>query len=167
MSGGRWRVFNYFRVCRDRGGCVKTTEWTVGVHGVEAIYIFSQYSSHSSAVSLVERNTPSLIPLFPKSLSISLFFLTVLLTLFARIPISCRLVEVNVPVAGFDGIGWTSREDSILNFCRFIYIIWLNWIILLYIYFFFLQSWPFSCPFWFFTIVIILGSTWQIRTNYL
>lgn len=66
------RVFNYFTARRDREGCVETTERTVGVHGVGAIYIFSQYSSHSSAVSSVERNTPSLIPLFLDLVSLSL-----------------------------------------------------------------------------------------------
>lgn len=76
-AGGRHgpemtRVFNYF-TARRKEGASKRTERTAGVHSVEAIYIFSQYSSHSSAVSSVERNTPALSPLFPDPFSLSLF----------------------------------------------------------------------------------------------
>lgn len=105
------RVFNYFTTRRDRHGRVGTTERT---DGVEAIYIFSQYSSHSTAVSSVERNTPSLIPPFLRPfLYPSLSLLILSLTLFARIPISRRrLVEVGVTCCRIrrqHGIDWTPR----------------------------------------------------------
>lgn len=118
------RVFNYFTASRDRGGCVETTERPreVGVHGVEVIYIFSQYSSHSSAVSSVER-TPSPIPLFSDPLSTPLSSLVH--PLRTNTDFATFLVGVSVPVAGFDGSTILIERRKLKRFnlkslCRFV-----------------------------------------------
>lgn len=80
-------MFSIISQCRAIGkdgrkrGCVEVTERIVRAHRVGAIYIFNQYSSCSSAVSSVDRNTSSLsIPLclLPRSFSLfsSFFFLS-------------------------------------------------------------------------------------------
>jgi len=155
-------VFDYLTMRHDR----RWNDWENGLGARSKQFTFLDdiraISAPSTRSNVIH---PSLSPLFPNffSLSIPLYLLTLLLILFAQISISRRLVEVSVPVAGFDGstVLIEDRESrrfnlNSLSFC----IIRFNQIVILFNFILHIDVFVKlrRCSFSIFIIIIIFGS---------